>query len=394
MQFRPGIRRQSAGFTLIELLVVMAIIAVLIALLLPAVQAAREAARRTQCINNMKQLGLAMANYESANKVYAPMCTLGFYGAAGSAAYIGGPYAGGGEFSATARILPYSDMGQVYNAINFQMDYVDPPNTTISFSRPGILACPSEIYPQAGLCDDGLFYPSNYGWNNGDWYAFGGASANASAGTAGAYLTQTRGAFGVNMTRAVGTFNDGLSNTMFCAEVKVWAPQFRHCSGGGPLPVAFPTANADVINPFGTTQQAVVSYIAGAQGGCKTVNVGHARWSDGDPAYNGFTAALTPNYSVGIVATTPLDTTNLPKNNPAGTYNNDVGPQDFDWSWQDVNDGGPTIAVITSRSFHPGGVNVLFGDGSVKFINNSVSLPVWQALSTVAGGEAVTQDNY
>lgn len=389
MQFRTGNRRQSAGFTLIELLVVMAIIAVLIALLLPAVQAAREAARRTQCVNNLKQLGLAMANYESANKVYAPACTLSFYGALG---YTGTPTTcGGGEFSATARILPYSDMGQVYNGINFQNDYVDSSNTTISFSRPGILACPSEINPQAGNTDDGLFYPSNYGWNNGDWYAFGGDPANVGAG---AYLTRTRGAFGVNMTRAVGTFNDGLSNTMFCAEVKVWAPQFRHCSGGGPLPVAFKTANADVINPFGTTQQAVVSYIAGAQGGCKTVNVGHARWSDGDPAYNGFTAALTPNYSVGIVATTALDTTNMPKNNPAGTYSNDLGPQDFDWSWQDVNDGGPTIAVITSRSFHPGGVNVLFGDGSVKFINNSVSLPVWQALSTVAGGEAVTPDNY
>src|SRR5579885_1840752 len=111
-------RRTCPGFTLIELLVVIAIIAVLIALLLPAVQSAREAARRAQCTNNLKQMGLALANYESATGAY-PQCYA--QRAAGDPSNANGEAgdSGWGNFSVHAYLLPYMEQGAVYNAINF-----------------------------------------------------------------------------------------------------------------------------------------------------------------------------------------------------------------------------------------------------------------------------------
>ena len=108
----------SDGFTLIELLVVIAIIAVLIALLLPAVQAAREAARRIQCVNNLKQLGLGMHNYESSNGVLPPQMVLTFTSA--------GAVSWKSQWGASSRITPYLELGTLYNAINYTNKTSDP----------------------------------------------------------------------------------------------------------------------------------------------------------------------------------------------------------------------------------------------------------------------------
>ena len=113
---------RSRAFTLIELLVVIAIIAVLIALLLPAVQAAREAARRMQCVNNLKQLGLAMHNYESSNSCLPPQMVLS-YNATGGVSWKS-------IWGASSRITPYLELGAIYNAINFNNKVTDATNAT------------------------------------------------------------------------------------------------------------------------------------------------------------------------------------------------------------------------------------------------------------------------
>src|SRR4051812_1449900 len=133
-------QRDRRAFTLIELLVAISIISVLIAMLLPAVQAAREAARRMQCVNNLKQLGLATHSYESSNGALPPQMVLSFAK--------GGAVAWKSTWGASSRVMPYLEQGVLYNAINYTSKVSDPSNATAVASQVSTFLCPSEVNPQ------------------------------------------------------------------------------------------------------------------------------------------------------------------------------------------------------------------------------------------------------
>jgi prepilin-type N-terminal cleavage/methylation domain-containing protein/prepilin-type processing-associated H-X9-DG protein len=328
------------GFTLIELLVVIAIIAVLIALLLPAVQAAREAGRRIQCANNLKQIGLALHNYVDVNNAL-PVTT-----------YTSLPSGYKSEFSVMARISPYLELGPMYSAINFSLTWDDPTNTTASSMTIGTILCPSD--PDIAAGDTGKGFPEgrmSYGNVEGDWYVFW---------TMGPV---NRSAFGPNISKTLAQFTDGLSNTMVFSESQILHYQLRSCgSAGGMTPTSFPDT---------TQSPALIMNIAPT---CtKTGAFGHVNWANGSVFNCGVTTALTPNTKVIAL---PGD------------------PKPYDVVTTDENQGGPTYAALTADSYHPGGVNCLFGDGSVKFIKDSINGQTWRALGTIAGGEVISTDSY
>jgi prepilin-type processing-associated H-X9-DG protein len=301
-------------------------------------------------VNNLKQLGLALNNYESAAGAFPPQQTMLQLGNQQPYSYT--------SWGVSARLAPYLEQGPMYNSMNFTLKYSDPTNTTVSYSTVKILICPSEIKPEPDPSSGSLFGVSNYGWCVGDWYVFGGVGA-----------TPNRSAFCVDLSRPIAAFLDGVSNTVVASEVKTYQPLVKSCfanGSGGTLPgLNNPNQVPDPLN----SPQYIVA--AATNSKCK-VDVGHVKWSIGGACFDGFTTALPPN--TRVLAGTPQ--------------------QDYDLDSIDENNGGPTYAAITSRSYHPGGVNSLFGDGSVRFVKTTVAGNIWRALGTIAGGEVVSADQY
>jgi prepilin-type N-terminal cleavage/methylation domain-containing protein/prepilin-type processing-associated H-X9-DG protein len=333
------------GFTLIELLVVIAVIALLIALLLPAVQAARESGRRVHCTNNIKQLGLAIHQYLDSTGVLPPSMVL-----AGS----GTKVAWSNGWSIHMRILPAIEQGNSFNSLNFSVPYQNHVNTTVTGQVIATFLCPSEANQRPTSHQTfGNVGINNYGWCMGDWFVWGSFGSTQ----------PNRSAFGPNQSRKWADFTDGLSNSVLMAEVKSYQNYLRDCGGlsnvNDPSNIPPPTANP---------MQVVPEYAGGA---CMLKPDGHAEWVDGGVHHTGFTTAWTPNKVTGNVTI-----------------------YDLDINGQREKQGGPTFAAITSRSYHPGGVNALLGDGSVRFVKSTINGATWRALGTVAGAEVISGDSY
>ena len=208
-------RRPRAGFTLIELLVVIAIIAVLIALLLPAVQAAREAARRSQCVNNLMQLGIALKNYEGA-----------FEALPSGVVNPTGPIAStptGYHFNWIAQVLPFLDERPVHRHLNFNVGVYDPANTTVRSVQINLLLCPSQGGPTRMVAAPGPTAP-------GDQPALTSYAANYSDAEVPIDATNN-GVFFLNSRIRYEDLEDGSSQTLFLGEKLTQALELGWASG-------------------------------------------------------------------------------------------------------------------------------------------------------------------
>jgi prepilin-type processing-associated H-X9-DG protein/prepilin-type N-terminal cleavage/methylation domain-containing protein len=332
-------RRRFSAFTLIELLVVIAIIAVLIALLLPAVQSAREAARRLQCVNNLKQMGLALHNYHAGWNCFP----VGFLYAYQNVLSDSSPLQY--RWSVLAQMAPQLEQSNIANALNFNFPIAHKPtdtsalfwpyfpaNTTAMATTIATFLCPSDGAPAPA---EGTG-PTNYAFCSGD-------------GSNGGDATSADGAFILGPPQTVATILDGTSQTAAASEqlVGIAGPY----SQPSPLPIPTPLFRAMARVPAAPLTDAACAL---AQSGW-LLNRGSSWW-DGNYQNALYNHYLPPN------AARP----------DCIVYHNP--------GWK------------AARSLHPGGVNALYCDGHVTFVKDTTSLAIWQAIATRAGREIVSTD--
>jgi prepilin-type N-terminal cleavage/methylation domain-containing protein/prepilin-type processing-associated H-X9-DG protein len=351
------------GFTLIELLVVVAIIAVLIALLLPAVQAAREAARRAQCVNNLKQLGLAVHNYVSQQGAFPPFCE---------------NYSNVGYWQAwplgwSAAILPQMEQAQMYNALNFVYGGWDAQNTTVSESQVNTLVCPSESRPAPNWPGTRLNYVANLGGpvSIATWTGVIVPMRNDAKGSgAGGPSNGNNGSFGVE------SVTDGTSNTALFSERKV---------GMGTVAVAPPINSPDAVRFLYNTSFKVNPDTQNGTEAQSFVQVCQSLPTSTKPS-------LSSALYIGFMWTVGACNTNEDNSG----YNHTNTPNKLSCAasnTQDANLGG-YMDALTANSNHSGGVNMGMADGSVRFIKNSISLQTWWALGSRNLSEVISADSY
>lgn len=299
--------RKSKGFTLVELLVVIAIIGVLVALLLPAVQSARASARRMQCLNSLKQWGLAMHMYESTSK-YFPHGTI-----RGSGWQPDGATGANGEHrrqSFVPSLWPYLEQGTLDAEYDYNWSFYSQQNLKVVVKQLPIYFCPDD---RQGFWKGDIYVRSrgNYVvcWGNGNYWQLN--------------RDFTTSAFGPNRQSTIGDIGDGMSNTMFMSEVLQAAAD----------------EDFDFRGDFFNDDQSCAQYMT----------------------HN------TPN--TGVDSTVCVD-----PENPAPCLRT-------------------SSESVAARSHHSGGVNVQFGDGSVRFISSGIALAVWQAMGSSDWGDVVTGEN-
>jgi prepilin-type N-terminal cleavage/methylation domain-containing protein/prepilin-type processing-associated H-X9-DG protein len=344
---------RRTGFTLIELLVVIAIIAVLIALLLPAVQSAREAARRAQCVNNLKQIGLAIHNYESTFKVLPYGKGDGYTSVLpGTPAYA--------RWSTHSQLLMFIEQGNLFNSINFFLPpetpgmagalpfmppYQNPnrENATASRRQVNIFLCPSDGPPIADWPGG-----TNYLGNQHTWACDLSESNPCTVSTG----EVNQGIFYHRSAVKLSDVPDGLSQTSFFSE---------KIRGTG-----MPDVKSDMLATASQTS------LNATYTDCENINTKTAppltsrqgmSWVMGEMCCTNYNHVAQPNHNTCAGLGFPGTMANM--------------------SMQ-----------VPPNSRHPGGVNMMMGDGSIRFVKNGVALMTWRALGTRNGGEVVSSDAY
>ena len=363
--------RAPSGFTLIELLVVIAIIAVLIALLLPAVQAAREAARRSQCINNLKQIGLACYNYESAQGSY-PMGNVTVpYMTAESPKLCDGKYQR--TYSAFCFILPYMEQGASYNSYNFSITNLPAPGTTVSaqntagHQRIASYVCPSDSPADPDPPGDVEVNQGSYAMSRGqeeNIYLNWALTSNTPDTTAPYANTCNWGGgdgmFGPEGSVKVADVIDGTSNTFLLGEMS-----------------RFPS------EPPGNNPYNFMNYTGAFQGPPFGAPKGASTWpGDTRPTTGAFVIPKlnSPPDKTGVLI--------------SACFANAAQPPD--WFQKNTATGFLACQQLGQwafRSNHPGGANFAMADGSVRFVKNAIAYNIYRALGTRAGGEIVSADS-
>ncbi|GIW98636.1 MAG: prepilin-type N-terminal cleavage/methylation domain-containing protein [Pirellulaceae bacterium] len=356
------VNRKSGGFTLVELLVVIAIIGILVGLLLPAVQAAREAARRMQCSNNLKQLGLALHNYESAHKKFPANP------GPGVTENVGGRYNQSWlAWSGLAMLLPYMEQGNLYNQANFSYSWANNNggtvnNSVVARTRIPSYVCPSDRGANANYTAD--MAPVSYAMS-------AGPSSSWSVGAIKPGLST------LSVWTAIRDITDGTSNSIAMSELRIGLNQGQWVPGQLPRDPSYRVVTGTPLEKAANAQGRIWQAVAAQATQIRAYYDNCLSMYDAGSGWDGASDEQGRFWAAGRVYWGPYHTTLIGPN---------AGPScDRDASVTDID-------IKEPSSYHTGGVQSVLCDGSVKFISENIDQLVWMSVGSINGGETVSDE--